>query len=286
MVVCLCCIQAIPSVSVQLLATAAALVYGHRTLFRNRTQSVWLRRVTFAVTIIFALALGLLAVGLLVLSFNDDLRLSAFASFCAKSGSEPSPLDEHRCALFDSSLGSKVIEFGTGPGTNFRCLENITQSIEKYVAVEPNSYFVDSLNAEFNRSRLDFELDIVGTRGEDIDIADNGSYDSVIMTHVLCSVKSVETVLDNAEKALRPGGKMLFMEHVLAKDNTRLFYLQRLVAPILYIVGNGCKIRNLEDIIRTHFGERMDIDLTSFDGDMPKAMFFARPHIKGVAVKK
>ncbi|EJK51432.1 hypothetical protein THAOC_29394, partial [Thalassiosira oceanica] len=241
MVVCLCCIQAIPSVSVQLLATAAALVYGHRTLFRNRTQSVWLRRVTFAVTIIFALALGLLAVGLLVLSFNDDLRLSAFASFCAKSGSEPSPLDEHRCAL---------------------------------------------LNAEFNRSRLDFELDIVGTRGEDIDIADNGSYDSVIMTHVLCSVKSVETVLDNAEKALRPGGKMLFMEHVLAKDNTRLFYLQRLVAPILYIVGNGCKIRNLEDIIRTHFGERMDIDLTSFDGDMPKAMFFARPHIKGVAVKK
>ena len=176
---------------------------------------------------------------------------------------------------------------GTGPGSNFKCLENITQSIEKYVALEPNSYFIDSLNAEFNRSGLEFDLNIVEMRGEDIeDITDSGSFDTVIMTHVLCSVESVETVLNNAEKALRPGGKMLFMEHVVAKDNTWLFYLQRLVAPILYIAGNGCTIRNLEDIITTHFGERMDIEIINFDGDMPKPMFFARPHIKGVAIKK
>ena len=174
---------------------------------------------------------------------------------------------------------------GTGPGTNFKCLENIT-SIEKYVAVEPNPYFFDSLNSAFNSINLDFELKVVGLRGEDVDITDSGSYDTVIMTHVLCSVESVETVLDNAEKALRPGGRMLFMEHVLTKDNTRLFYLQRLVAPILYIVGNGCMIRNLEDIIKSHLGERMDIELTNFDGDMPKPFFFARPHIKGVAIKK
>ena len=116
MVACLCCIQAIPSVSLKLLATSAALVYGHRSLFRNRTKNVWLRRVTFALTLIFACALGVLAVGLLVLSFDDDLRLRTFASFCNKSGSKSSPLDEHRCALFDRSLGSKVIEFGKSRG--------------------------------------------------------------------------------------------------------------------------------------------------------------------------
>ena len=112
MVACLCCIQVIPSVSVQLLATAAALVYGHRTLFCNRTRYVWLRRVTYACTIIIALVLGVLAVGLLVLSFNDDLRLSAFASFCAKSGGGSSPMDKHRCSLLAGNLGAKVLEFG------------------------------------------------------------------------------------------------------------------------------------------------------------------------------
>lgn len=180
------------------------------------------------------------------------------------------------------------MEFGPGPGTNFKCLQNMTDlSIEKYVAVEPNSYFEEKIMDEKEKRGLDFPLEFVGIQGENVDIVDEGTYDVVVLTHVLCSVDSAEVVLSNAEKALKPGGRIVFMEHVLAEEGSTLYHFQtQFVAPVLQIVGNGCKFQKLHDVVVDYLGDRFDTDITDFDAPMPKFMIFARPHIKGVAVKK
>ena len=134
---------------------------------------------------------------------------------------------------------------------------------------------------------LDFPLEIVGLKGENIDINENSPYaDTVIMTHVLCSVDAVDIVLDNADKSLKPGGRILFLEHVPASDDGWVRLLQKIIAPVLYIVGNGCKFKNTGHLIREHLGDRFHIELTAFDAQVPMPLYFITPHIKGFAIKK
>ena len=160
-------------------------------------------------------------------------------------------------------------------------------SIQKYVAVEPNSYFEEKIMEEKEARGLDFPLEFVGIKGENVDITDQGTYDVAIFTHVLCSVDSAENVLANADKALKPGGRLVFMEHVLATEGSFLYHFQtQFVAPVLQILGNGCKFQNLHEVVENYLGDHFDVQIEDFDAPMPKFMIFAKPHIKGVAVKK
>merc|ERR1740121_2677666 len=106
------------------------------------------------------------------------------------------------------------MEFGSGPGANFKCFDKDLK-ISEYVAVEPNSHFHNALLKEKERRDLNFPLEIVGLKGENIDVPkdDYGSFDVVISTHVLCSVDSPELVLQNADRVLKPGGRYIFFEH-------------------------------------------------------------------------
>jgi len=45
-------------------------------------------------------------------------------------------------------------------------------SIQKYVAVEPNSYFEEKIMEEKDARGLDFPLEFVGIKGENVDITD------------------------------------------------------------------------------------------------------------------
>ena len=202
----------------------------------------------------------------------------------------------------------RVLEIGPGPGTNFRCFQNNNSSnnndglsIESYVAVEPNPYFEDELRKEHASRGLSFPLDIVGIQGEEIDVPSE-SFDVILLTHVLCSVSSVDAVLSNAERAVKPGGRIIFMEHVRAQDGTITRSVQRLVAPMLNIVGNGCQFRDLRLELEERYKKSYDdngndqtpaggglFDVTlleSFEAPMPKFMYFVRPHIKGIVTKK
>ncbi|KAL7522639.1 hypothetical protein ACHAWX_007339 [Stephanocyclus meneghinianus] len=284
---CSSCI-AIPSVTIKLLTTAAALIYGQRSLTANSNK--WTRWITFAISAIISLILSAIAMFLLALSINPDFRRRNFVNLCVGQNLKGSPLDAHRCSILEQgNLTGKVMEFGPGPGTNFKCFQNISSaaSIEQYVAVEPNSYFEEKIVAEKKARGLDFPLEFVGIKGENIDIPEQGVYDVVVLTHVLCSVDSAEVVLANAEKALKPGGRLVILEHVFAPEGSARFHIQKqMVAPVLNIVGNGCKFLDLHTVVENFLGDRFDLQITDFEAPMPSFMFFARPHIKGIAVKK
>lgn len=285
---------AIPSITIQLIATSAAILYGQRILYKN-SQKKWTKRITLTISILISILLSSLGVFLFVLSVRPEYGKRNFANLCMRQNSKSSPFDEHRCSNLANITGN-VLEFGTGPGANFKCLENYTadelQSIEKYVAVEPNTYFEKALKEEHDARGLTFPLQFVGIKGEDIDIPSDEydeKFDVVISTHVLCSVDSVTSVLENAGRALKPGGRYVFMEHVMAQEERSfVWYSQLLMAPILKIVGAGCSFRNLRDDIESYFGgsDRFTVDIVNFDAPMPKFMFPVRPHIKGIVTKK
>ncbi len=66
---------------------------------------------------------------------------------------------------------------------------------------------------------------LVAAAGEALPFADH-SFDAVVLAMVLCSVDSVEAVLSEARRVLRPGGQLRCLEHVRGES--------MFVAPFLW----------------------------------------------------
>ena len=129
--------------------------------------------------------------------------------------------NEHRYSMLNKgNVSGKVIGFGSDPGTDFKCFENSTitanDSLEsEHVASEPNEHFHDALKEEKLKQGIDFPMEIVGLKGENIYLPSTDSeFDVVISVHVLCSADVLDLVLNNAGITLNPGGKFIFFEHV------------------------------------------------------------------------
>ena len=99
-------------------------------------------------------------------------------------------LDEWTGLLED--IKGRVLEIGPGPATNFRCLYPPTE-ITEWVGVEPNNYFLESIEEQKRLHNISFSTQLTWLKGENIDV-DDESFDAVMGTHVLCSVSDVDQV--------------------------------------------------------------------------------------------
>lgn len=154
--------------------------------------------------------------------------------------------------------------------------------IDKWTGVEPNSFFADVIAETKSQYNITFPTETVWLKGGDVNVEPE-SFDAVILTHVLCSVGEPEMVIKQAARALKPGGTFYFMEHVAAPAGTSVRYVQHLLAPFFYIVGNGCEFRETwTDILTSESLKGFDIKLKHFEADMLAPM---NPHIIGSATK-
>ena len=200
---------------------------------------------------------------------------------------------EARCGLLGGVQGV-VMELGTGPGTNFKCWENA--EIKTYIGVEPNRNFEEAIKLEKKGHNLKFQVNMLYGPGENsiVDI-DRDSVDSVVATHVLCSVGSddvVDDILTEVVRVLKPHGSFYFLEHVSAPAGGMMSFLQQLTAPLFKIVGNGCEFKeiweNLEKYTKLHNTDsrrEFDLELAFEHWDAPMSMPFLRPHVTGTLKK-
>ena len=177
-----------------------------------------------------------------------------------------------RQGLLADATGN-VLEIGAGTGLN---LPYYGGNLASLVVTEPDPAMLRRLQ---RKAREQAPLaKVLRAPAEDLPFED-GTFDTVVSTLVLCGVDDQERALREARRVLRPGGRLLFIEHVRSDDpafarfQDRMNWLNRLV------VNCDCNRATLTTIEQAGFRvERLDRTT------LPKAPKFVRPLIVGAAI--
>ena len=167
-----------------------------------------------------------------------------------------------------------VLEIGAGTGVN---LAHYPPAFDRLLLTEPDFYMRKKL-AQRVDGRADVEVIDAGATRLPID---SGAVDTVVSTLVLCSVPDPEAALSEAHRVLRPGGQILFLEHVASDDADGLRW-QRRIEPIWKRLAGNCHLtRRTEELIGSAGFSVHDVQRES----MRKALPFVKPTVRGRAVK-
>jgi ubiquinone/menaquinone biosynthesis C-methylase UbiE len=116
-----------------------------------------------------------------------------------------------RRALLGNARG-RVVEIGAGTGLN---VAHYPDEVDELVLTEPDASMRRRLTRRVQRNgRI---ARIVDAPAERLPFAD-ASVDTVVSTLVLCTVPDPEHTLGEISRVLRPGGQLLFLEHVRASS--------------------------------------------------------------------
>ena len=203
-----------------------------------------------------------------------------FAQFQASYDEQSFIINKKRKAKLFHDLRGKVLELGPGTGVNFKFLDG--DRIE-WLGIEPNPAmhrFLFDAAKQQNISASLLECD-----SESICLSDN-TIDFVISTEVLCSVNSMPDTLNEIRRVLKPGGKFLFLEHVIDKKNRLRRTVQRAVPHTPWkCYSDGCDPgRDIaSEIENTGFKEVVCMDYMQEGSGIINMI--NKPHIYGWAVK-
>lgn len=106
-----------------------------------------------------------------------------------------------------------VFEIGCGGGFN-QPLYDAT-AVTSFAGIDPNSALLDG--ARQRAAQRGWQADIRQGVGEAIPFPD-ASFDTVVCTYTLCSVDDPVQVLKEMRRVLKPGGRLLYLEHGRAPD--------------------------------------------------------------------
>lgn len=116
-----------------------------------------------------------------------------------------------RQKLWNKVKGGRVLEIGVGTGKNIEYYpENINISA---IDLTPGMLIF----AQNKVTSLGLEVDLQVGDAQNIDYPSN-TFDVVVATFVFCSVPDAVLGLQEARRVLKPGGKLLLLEHVRSKS--------------------------------------------------------------------
>jgi SAM-dependent methyltransferase len=137
---------------------------------------------------------------------------------------ERAGLRAHRRALLSEARG-RTLEIGSGMGLN---LAHYPKDLEEVVLTEPDAAMRSQLQKRLRRRGRPFRL--VNAPAERLPFAD-GWVDTVVSTFVLCTVDAPDLVVREIARVLRPGGTLLFIEHVRSDSPGLARWQDRLAKP-------------------------------------------------------
>jgi ubiquinone/menaquinone biosynthesis C-methylase UbiE len=187
-------------------------------------------------------------------------------------GPEQATFRAHRKALLGRVSG-RVVEIGGGTGAN---LEFYPAAVTELVITEPEEPMARRLERKLAEHSLPAR--IVHAPAEALPVED-GSVDYVVSTLVLCTVSDPSKALAEVRRVLKPGGRLVFLEHVRSR-NPRLARWQDRLQPLQYRLGHGCHCNRptLDNLKAAGF----EVDQVEHD-HVKKAPPIVRPLIVGAA---
>jgi SAM-dependent methyltransferase len=188
------------------------------------------------------------------------------------SGAYDALLAERKRGLL-SGLRGTVLEIGPGTGAN---LKYYAPEI-RWIGFEPNPAMHPFLRRE--AAACHRSIDARQSAAESMDF-ESGSADAVVSTAVLCSAGDVVRCLAEIRRVLKPGGKFVFIEHVVAPRGSALRLVQHAVGPVWSCCAGGCHPDRdtAAHIERAGFGS---VELERFRLPLGPVA----PHIAGVAIR-
>ena len=166
---------------------------------------------------------------------SEEVKHPVFARiFSAGEGLMDRVESQNRREL-NAGLSGRVIEVGCGSGPNFAYYP---ATVTEVLGVEPEEFF----RAEASDAAAAAPVPIRVVAGvADRLPAENGAFDAVVASHVLCTVPDQASALAEMARVLRPGGELRFYEHVAALSNVGRRIQHALDATIWPRVAGGCK---------------------------------------------
>lgn len=184
---------------------------------------------------------------------------------------EEGGLRQMRCELLSKASG-RTIDLGAGTGVN---LDLYPEAVSELVMAEPGPHMLKQLRA---KAAGRGGVEVVAASAQELPLADD-SFDTAVFTLVLCTVPDPATALREAARVLKPGGKLLFIEHVRAGEAGPAGWQDRLEKPWRFFAdGCHCNRDTVAMIEASPFAlERVE------HGRLPKAPPIVSPLVRGSA---
>ncbi|HEX6228363.1 MAG TPA: class I SAM-dependent methyltransferase [Solirubrobacterales bacterium] len=185
---------------------------------------------------------------------------------------EEAGLREMRREVLAEASG-RTIDLGAGTGANIGLFPD---AVTEVVFAEPSPHMATKLRRKLPES--DPSAELIEAPAEQLPFEDS-SFDTAVFTLVLCTVPDPAAALAEAARVLRPGGKLLFVEHVRSDDPKVARWQDRLERPWRFF-ADGCHC-NRDTVAQI---EASPLELKGVTpGQIPKAPPIVRPLVRGRA---
>jgi ubiquinone/menaquinone biosynthesis C-methylase UbiE len=187
-------------------------------------------------------------------------------------GSEREGLTELRRGLIERATG-RVLEIGGGTGLN---LSHYGSQVTSLTITEPEPSMLKRLERKVEAESP--ATCVLRAPAEDLPF-EGGTFDTVVSTLVLCGVDDQPRSIREIRRVLRPGGTLLFLEHIRSDDPKAARKQDRMNWLNRFVVCCDCNRPTLQTI------EEAGFEVGSLQRmAMPKAPSFVRPAIVGAAI--
>jgi SAM-dependent methyltransferase len=128
--------------------------------------------------------------------------------------------------------GGRTLEVGAGHGLN---LPHYPAAVTELTLSDPSPHMLDQLRQAEGADRAT----IAQADTQALPFGD-AAFDTVVCTYVLCSVPDPAGALAEIARVLVPEGRLLFIEHVRAREGTALGRFQDLIEVPHRLAAAGC----------------------------------------------
>lgn len=187
-------------------------------------------------------------------------------------GTEEAGLRDLRRETLAEARG-RTIDLGAGTGANVGLFP---EAVTELVLAEPDPHMAAKLRPKLSAAGSSAEL--VDAPAERLPFEDS-SFDTAVFTLVLCTVPDPQAALAEAARVLKPGGRLLFVEHVRAEDASLVRWQDRLEKPWCFL-ADGCHCNR--DTVAAIEASPLTVERVK-RGRLPKAPPIVRPLVHGSA---
>ncbi len=149
-----------------------------------------------------------------------------------------------------SHLHGHVLEIGAGTGVNFPLYPPDVHVI----ACEPSVPMLSRAHQKLDHTQAHIELVHAGIGDEELEAhIPDGGLDAAVFTLVLCTIPHPEEAVLQVKKWLKPGGKIVVLEHIAAEHRIGRA-VQQAIEPVWTPLAEGCRLTRDTDLMFRRLG--------------------------------